>query len=53
MVCLLPNKLTLLRNTGFMLKKLGLNNIYEVGCKELVSKKYNSLKTTTPDDLSK
>ena len=35
---LLPNRLPLFRNIRFMLKKLGLNNIYEVGCLELDSK---------------
>lgn len=38
MVFLLPNRLPSLRNISFMLKKLGLNNIYEVGCSELDSK---------------
>ena len=37
-VSLLPNRLASLRNIRFMLKKLGLNNIYEVGCLELESK---------------
>tara|TARA_B100000768_G_scaffold177068_1_gene190723 strand:+ start:565 stop:1443 length:879 start_codon:yes stop_codon:yes gene_type:complete len=35
MVSLLPKRLGSLRNIRFMLKKLGLNNIYEVGCLEI------------------
>ncbi|MDA7726816.1 NAD-dependent epimerase/dehydratase family protein [Pseudomonadales bacterium] len=35
MVSLLPKRLASLRNLRFMLKKLGLNNVYEVGCLEL------------------
>ena len=38
MVSLLPKRLALFRNVSFMLKKLGLNNIYELGCIELGSK---------------
>ena len=34
-VSLLPKRLASLRNIRFMLKKLGLNNVYEVGCLEL------------------
>jgi nucleoside-diphosphate-sugar epimerase len=35
MVSLLTNRLASSRNISFMLKKLGLNNMYEVGCLEL------------------
>ena len=35
MISLLPKRLASLRNIRFMLKKLGLNNVYEVGCSEL------------------
>ena len=35
MVSLLPNRLASFRSISFMLRKLGLNNIYEVGCLEL------------------
>ena len=35
MVSILPKRLASLRNISFMLKKLGLNNIYEIGCLEL------------------
>ena len=35
---LLPKRVFLFRSIGFMLKKLGLNNIYEIGCMELESK---------------
>ena len=34
-VSLLPKRLASLGNVRFMLKKLGLNNVYEVGCLEL------------------
>ena len=38
MVFLLPKRVALFRSISFMLKKLGLNNIYEIGCRELESK---------------
>lgn len=37
LVFLLPKRFALFRNISFMLKKFGLNNIYEIGCKELKS----------------
>jgi nucleoside-diphosphate-sugar epimerase len=37
-VFLLPKRVVLFRSIGFMLKKLGYNNIYEIGCIELKSK---------------
>jgi nucleoside-diphosphate-sugar epimerase len=38
MIFLLPKRVALFRSISFMLKKLGLNNIYEIGCIELESK---------------
>ncbi len=38
LVFLLPRRIALFRSFGFMLKKLGLNNIFEIGCKQLESK---------------
>ena len=38
MISLFPKRLSSLRNVRFMLKKLGLNNVYEVGVIELGSK---------------
>ena len=34
-VCILPKRISLFKNISFMLKKLGMNNIYEVGCMNL------------------
>jgi len=39
LVFLLPKKLSAFKAIGFMLKKLGFNNIYEIGCIDLKSKK--------------
>ena len=39
LVFLLPKRVLLFRTIGFMLKKLGYNNIYKIGCIELKSKK--------------
>ncbi|MAA58261.1 MAG: hypothetical protein CL855_07360 [Cryomorphaceae bacterium] len=39
LVFLLPKRVVLFRTIGLMLKKLGFNNIYEIGCIELKSKK--------------
>ncbi len=38
MIFLLPKRVALFRSISLMLKKLGLNNIYEIGYKELDSK---------------
>jgi nucleoside-diphosphate-sugar epimerase len=47
-VSLLTKKISVLRNISFMLKKLGLNNIYEIGCIELVQVKSDSRDTKLP-----
>jgi nucleoside-diphosphate-sugar epimerase len=39
LVFLLPKKVSAFKAIGFMLKKLGFNNIYEIGCIDLKSKK--------------
>ena len=39
LVFLLPKRVVLFRTICFMLKKIGLNNIYEIGCIELKLKK--------------
>lgn len=41
-VLLLPKRISLFRNMAFKLKKLGMNNIYEVGCMELTPVKTRS-----------
>lgn len=38
LIFLLPKRVVLFRTIGFMLKKLGLDNIYEIGSREIKSK---------------